>query len=210
MSVLTRAATYIDGRLCHEYTHDGQPVMVCDSARNMLLVIELFSDETLTPESKANLLMVMLFPDPNEVIGRFSDIAGLLIDVVWQACGLNISNEDMSEKKVFDWDEDAARIKASLSMAYGINWDEECDKRSYMDICDLLSVLLESQQSTPFSEAVHYRTAEPPEGNKYNQKERERFFKLRKYFALKSVDEYQPDADATAIFDRIWREVGNE
>lgn len=208
MGKLTNKAHRVNGRLCHEYVHQGQPVMVCDSARNMLLVIELFADEELTEQHKAQLLPTMLFAYPQDALTAFENPSEMLIDVLYQACGLDASGGSESVGKTFDWDEDADRIKASLRMAYGIEWETACDEMSFMEICGLLGGLCETQQSTPFSEAIHYRVSRPPEPNKYNQKERESFLAMRDHFALSS-DAKPSDQEASALFDRLWKGASN-
>lgn len=206
---LTNTARYVKGRLCHEYEFEGRSVLVCDSMRNVLLIIEMFADEQMPEEHKAQLLPLMLFADAESALDASEDPTALIAHILWEACGLDVLSDHESEKQLFDWDEDADRIKSSLQMAYGLDWDTACNDRSFKDICSLLGMLLETQQSTPFGEALHYRTAKPPEGNKYNQKERETFFALRSHFALKGADGGNADREATAIFDRIWKEVEN-
>ena len=158
------------GRLCHSYEWRGSSVPVCDSCRNMLLVIELFADESFEPDEKFDILMPMLFPEPARVLELAgAEIGELLKAVLWQACGLDVSGSgEEHPQKVFDWDEDAARIKASLMSAYGLRWDDVADGCTFADACALLAMLMEDDSATPFQQAVYYRTAKPPKRTKGN------------------------------------------
>ena len=71
---LTRKTKHKNGRLVSTYEWSGRQVGVFDSARNGILVIELFQDEELRPDEKARLLIRMLFPDPAEAIAMAGEI----------------------------------------------------------------------------------------------------------------------------------------
>ena len=91
---LTRKTKVENGRLVSSYKWGGHRVDVCDSARNGILAIELFQDEELAPEQKAPLLIRMLFPKPEDALAIAGERLGdLLIDIVWEAFGLDISSE---------------------------------------------------------------------------------------------------------------------
>lgn len=162
---LTERAERIDGRLVHRYAWRGRCVPVCDSMRDMLLVIELFGDDGLGDRAKSAILPRMLFP-ASELAAIVRDagdgLADLIATVIREACGLDVSG-DAGGERVFDWDEDAERISASVSMAYGQQWDEFADTHSYREGCALLGALLETTTPTPFREAVMYRVGKPPE-----------------------------------------------
>lgn len=199
---LTRKSKRVNGSLVSEYEWRGNRVGVRDSARNALLVIELFKDEQLTPDEKATLLVRMLFPEPAKTVELAGDGLGdLLACIVWDAFGLDISEDQRHaseyEKPVFDWVEDAARIRASLLQCYGIDWETAASSMSYADTCALLGSLLESDSETPFQQAVYYRTAKPPKPTKYNKDTRRAFDARARHFALgQSRDHAQTQNDA--------------
>jgi len=186
---LTRRSRTVNGRIVSDYTWRGNVIGVHDSARNALLVIELFGDEQLVPEQKEPLLVRMLFEDPAGAVAMAGpELGDLLASIVWDAFGLDITadHEHASEYEppVFDWDEDAARIRASLLQCYGINWDEASSSMTYLDLCSLLGSLLESESETPFQQAIYYRTAKPPKPTKYNREMREAFDARVRHYAL--------------------------
>lgn len=192
-----------DGRLVSTYAWRGQQVEVFDFARNAILVIELFKDEELEPYCKAQLLVRMLFPDPEAAIALAGDDLGdLLCTIVWDAFGLDITADHEhaaeSEAAIFDWEEDAGRIRASLLQCYGLDWDEVSRSLSYSDVCALLGTMLEADTETPFQQAVAYRTAKPPKRNKHNGDMCDAFEARRKHFALGASDTAKNANDTTA------------
>lgn len=171
-------------------TWRGREVPVNDDARNMIRVVLLFQDDTLQPHQKWAVLQRMLWPDPDEraAVLAFAgaDAAELLDTVLWDMCGIDVTGRhaDMHEPPVFDWEQDAARIEASVMQAYGVTWDELAAGRTYAEVCDLLGVMLESGEDTPFREAVHYRTAKPPKATKWNREEVRQWHRLKRHYAL--------------------------
>lgn len=190
---LTRNSNHINGRLVSDYAYQGKQVGVCDSARNGILIIELFQDEELSPEEKGELLVRMLFPNPEQTVAEYGDqIWELIIFVIWEAFGLDVSADGRYATEhrpaVFDFEEDAARIRASLLQCFGIDWDEAACALSYADMTSLLGMLLEADTETPFQQAIYYRTAKPPKRNKHNGDYCDAFEERRKHFALSKKD----------------------
>ena len=200
---LTRKTKAENGRLVSSYEWGGHRVDVCDSARNGILVIELFRDGELSPEEKAQLLVRMLFPDPDAALAAAEGRPGeMLAHIVWEAFGLDISEDGRHasehEASVFDFEEDAARIRASLLQCYGIEWDEAAGRLTYAGMCSLLGMLLEADTETPFQQAVYYRMAEPPKRTKHNADFCDAFEARRRHFALGKADAAQSANDTTA------------
>lgn len=201
---LTRKTRHKNGHLVSTYDWNGQQVDVFDSARNGILVIELFQDEELRPDDKAQFLIRMLLPDYAEVIATAgTQIGELLIHIVWEAFGLDISEDGRHasehEPAVFDFEKDAARIRSSLLQCFGIDWDEASRQLSYADMCSLLGMLLEADTETPFQQAIYYRTAKPPKRTKHNADLCDAFEARAKHFSLeKTEDAAQIANDTTA------------
>lgn len=186
-SLTTRSGT-VNGRFCTTYEYEGAGYDVCDSALNAMLVNELFSDTELSEGDKQQLLPAMLFADlpaAIETAGRdgFWDMVDA---VLWDAMGVDLygtRGDAGREEPVFDWDEDAGRIRASLLQAYGISWDEAAGSMSYATFLDLVAGLMESGE-TPLQQAIYYRTAECPRENKNNREYVEAFRARAAHFAL--------------------------
>lgn len=209
---LTEHPVYRDGVMLHAYPYGGGRVLVADSARNMLLLIELFADGDIDPRGKAALVCEMLWPFDDlkqaAMDAANGDMAALLDSVVWDACGLDISGtRDAPKEQVFDWDEDAARIQASVMQAFGMGWAEFADGHTYAEACALLGELMEGGEETPFRSAVYYRTAEPPKRTKGNDAQVRAFYAKKRHYALKGGQTWQERAAAT--FERM-REVARK
>ncbi len=186
-SLTTRSGT-VNGRFCTTYEYEGAGYDVCDSALNAMLVNELFADTELSEEDKQQLLPAMLFvdlPAAIETSGRdgFWDMVDA---VLWDAMGVDLygtRGAAGSEEPVFDWDEDAGRIRASLLQAYDLDWDAVAGSMSYGVFLDLVAGLMESGE-TPLQQAIYYRTAKCPRENKNNREYVEAFRARAAHFAL--------------------------
>ncbi len=186
-SLTTRSRT-VNGRFCTTYEYEGAGYDVCDSALNAMLVNELFADTELSEEDKQRLLPAMLFADlpaAIETAGRdgFWDMADAAL---WDAMGVDLygtRGAAGAEEPVFDWDEDAGRIRASLLQAYGLDWDAVAGSMSYSAFLDLVAGLMESGE-TPLQQAIYYRTAKCPRENKNNGEYVEAFRARAAHFAL--------------------------
>lgn len=160
-----------------------------DSTRRALLVIELFADESIQPEQKALWLPHMMFADPPAARDASGDDPqGMVAALAWEAYGIDIAGDRPHDSgaAAFDWAQDAARIRASLMSAYGLEWDDASRRLSFCDLVGLLASLMETAESTPFAEAVSARLAKPPKPTKWNKEEREALEARKRHFALKS------------------------
>lgn len=204
-SLTRRRSKTEGGRGCGEYEWRGARLRACDDALCALEVSELLS----RPEGgDMPSLLRLLFPDElmAELAGSLppemgaGELGELAISVCWDAFGLDISDDRRHsaewEEPVIDFTEDARRIRASLLMAYGLDWDECRTSLSYAGFCDLVSCLMEGPQETPLAQAIHYRTAKPPKRERWNQAEREAFDALRRHYALGGPADPEARADA--------------
>lgn len=210
---LTSNPRRVKGRLVHDYEINGTKYAIRDSAKNGLLVIELFTDPNFGPGEKAALFSQMLFADPDQIPDDYEEYIEVLVSVMWDAFGIDMRNEHEHEKKVFDWDADAGRVRASLFMAYGLDWDEVSTSRSYAEVCDLLAMLMEADSKTPFQEAVFYRCAKVPNGRDVNPEYRSAFIKRKQHFELHEEPTAQElkssDERASDVFESLWRAAQN-
>ena len=185
------------------YDWNGGRVWLRDSARRALLVIELFADETVEPEQKALWLPHMMFADPpaaRDAAG--DDPQGMVAALAWEAYGIDIAGDRPHDAgaAAFDWAQDAARIRASLMSAYGLDWDAASRSLSFCDLIGLLASLMETAESSPFAEAVSARLAKPPAPTKWTKEEREALEARKRHFALKTAasDPVRAQNDAAA------------
>ena len=185
------------------YEWRGAAVWVRDSAMRALRVIELFADEAVEPEQKALWLPHMMFADPpaaRDAAG--DDPQGMVAALAWEAYGIDISGGRPQDAgaAAFDWAQDAARIRASLMSAYGLDWAGASRSLPFCDLCGLLGSLMETAESSPFAEAVSARLAKPPKPTKWNREQREAIEARKRHFALKTAaaDPVRAQNDAAA------------
>ena len=188
------------------YDWNGGRVWLRDSARRALLVIELFADETVEPEQKALWLPHMMFADPpaaRDAAG--DDPQGMVAALAWEAYGIDIAGDRPHDAgaAAFDWAQDAARIRASLMSAYGLDWDAASRSLSFCDLIGLLASLMETAESSPFAEAVSARLAKPPAPTKWNKEEREALEARKRHFALKTAASDPVRAQNAAAADQF-------
>lgn len=212
---LTDTAYRKNGRLAHYYTYSGGRVLAFDSCRTALLVIELLGDQSLSEGDKLATMVQLVLAEPEEIPP--DSLITALDAVLWDMAGIDLlgSREtDSGGSQSFDWDEDQARIKSSLLMTYGLDWEDASRRYTFAEVCDLLSMLLEAESKTPFAEAVYYRTAKPPKRTPSNAeyvdawKANQRRFKLHTKQAA-SEEREREDAAASAAFDSLWKAAMN-
>lgn len=195
-SSLTRKKTRTKaGRGVGSYTWRGHEVRMVDDALNALEIYNLF--DGANGVDKMPELLGLLFPDElyPELIGKLQDVEAealedLIATLLWDAFGMDATGEHSAswEAPAFDFDEDAGRIRSSLLIAYGMDWDEAATKFSYAEFCDLLGGLVEAGIETPFREAIIYRTGKPPKDTKENKEYREAWLRRKAHFALKASE----------------------
>ena len=129
-----------------------------DSAAAFLRFQRLMADESLTPNERWAVAKMLLFPE-----GASDDDASAAL---WEAFGVDVDGSHADEcggtSAAFDWVADAGRIRTSIRQQFGIDWDEVASTMRMTDVLDMLSALMESG-STPFQQAVYYRTARRPQ-----------------------------------------------
>lgn len=200
---LLRKRTRAEGRGVGRFEWRGIGLRAVDDALAAIEIDALLGEPG--GDEKMPALLRILFPGslmselrgalpPDLPAGELGDLAA---QIAWEAFGIDLTSERVSEWEppVFDFAEDAGRIRASLLIAYGMDWDEACTRISYAELCDLLSCLMESGCETPFREAVYYRTAEPPRDAKGAGEYRRAWLRRRAHFALRSA---APTADQIA------------
>lgn len=189
-----------DGRVWHVYDVLDKKVRVIDDFANAMLIGELFDDKALDDSEKTSILTMMVLPDVQAFAEAFGEqTSDAFAQVMMQAFGIDVKG-GVAEKRVLDWEEDAARIKATMRSAYGLG--EEFMGLPYLDVCELLGM---APQDTPMGQALYYRTADKPKRTKYNKEQISAFEKARDFYKLgkKKTTIERANATATSMFDAI-------
>lgn len=196
-----------NNRYAHPYRWRGETVWVCDSARTALLIDEMASDAELDGGQKWELLARMMYAEPERAERSGGQLFWeMTAQLAWEAFGLDADGSHASEAQepVFDWREDAGRIRATMRAVYGIDWDAACGAMGYREACDLLAGALEAGDN-PFRAAVHYRTAKPPRRTKHNGEAVDAWEAARRHYALKGPA--RPAASDAAAQDRAMADL---
>lgn len=130
--------------------------LVRDDAETALNVLSALSRGT-TPHEVGE----AVFPDPAGAFASCDYVEGayveLVRDALWDVFGVDVDGSHADETggdALWDPVEDASRIRATLRMAYGVDWDEE---RGTMPWSDFLALVGGAPLETPLGQAMHYR-----------------------------------------------------
>ncbi len=184
-SLTAERAVLDDGTTALPYEWEGETVLVRDSARNGVEIALLFADPGIPVEEKAPRIVSLMFADPDDAfcacdyeLGRFGRLVN---SVAWDVFGIDAGGHGGAEP-MWDPEQDAALIRASLRQAYGIDWDEACGVVSWHEFLVLVGAL---PFDTPLGRAMYYRNPKNrPERTKYNEKQVAEFDRLHSLFRL--------------------------
>lgn len=194
VSLTTERITLPDGSTAYPYRWNGETVAIRDNAANVLEIIALYNDQDMPEDEKGVQIVGMLFADPNDAFMScdydHGEFARLIEAVTWDICGLDLGGRT-SDEPIWDVDEDAAAIRTSFRMAYGIEWDAIRDTVPFSEFVALISGL---PYETPLGCAMHYRNRKNrPEPDKYNKKQLAEFDRLHEVFKLHNKREGSHD-----------------
>lgn len=186
VSLTTERIELADGGTAYPYPWHGETVAVLDNAATVLRVVDLLFDEEKPESDKAAEAIPLVFADPDAAYTACdyddAEFGRLVESVVWDIFGVDLAGR-ASDKPLWDVEEDAAAIRTSLRMAYGIEWDTLRSRIPWGEFVALVSGL---PYDTPLGCAMHYRDERNrPKQGKHNRKQVEEFDRLHRLFALK-------------------------
>ncbi len=178
---------------------EGYGVRVHDDAATAFKLIRLAADKDVSASGKAAIAAALLFVDPEGVRKAVHDLSGLLEEALWQVA--RIGDRESGGERVMDWEDDDAYIRASVWQAYGVSFDELCERTSFPELAKLVGMC---PHETPIGQALYYRTAKPPKATKHNQEERRLFAERKRFWALGS----KPGSDGGRAMDQAMTDAG--
>ncbi len=187
LDLTTRREQLPDGSTAYPFEWRGETVLVRDGVDAALRVAALFADDGTDEESKAIEAVSTMFADPEDAVACCGyDVAefGDLVDaVVWGVFGIDGTGGRASGAQLWDPVEDAAMIRVSLRMAYGIDWDEARASLPWGEFVHLVASL---PPSTPLGRAIRYRDERTrPRPTKHNKEQVAEWDRLHRALALK-------------------------
>lgn len=188
VSLTTERIVLEDASTAYPYRWNGETVAVKDNALSVLEVVAAFNDDDMTDEEKSGYIIPRLFAYPSAAFRAcdfdYAELGRLIESVTWDICGVDLGGRT-SDEPLWDVDEDAAAIRTSLRMAYGIEWDK---LRSIVPWGEFVALIAGLPYETPLGCAMHYRDVRNrPKPDKYNKKQVAEFDRLHRMFALKGV-----------------------
>ncbi|MED1012127.1 Gp15 family bacteriophage protein [Bacillus mycoides] len=175
------------------YTWHGVRLELNLSFDNIVLLLELLSDEDIDELARITIALQMLIVD-NSVLSQldierrsmlFMDILKARLDIDLKTLMNNDKKEDGDEKlpelPIVDFTIDAERIFSSFLFDYNIDLIEQQGKMQWNKFLALFRNLSEK---SPMGQALHYRTCEMPKKDKHNADERKRIKKMKELYEL--------------------------
>lgn len=179
------------------YEWAGVPIELNLSFDNVLKMMELFDDESVSSRVKPNIALNMLIVDKT-LLSQLnpSRKEQLLTDVFRDKLNIDLSSpknkneitesndneeEESPEIPVVNFTIDAERIFASFLYDYNINL---FDQQGVLQWGEFLALFNNLSEKTPMRTAIHYRTCEIPKKDKYNGEERKQIKKMKARYEL--------------------------
>ena len=155
--------------------------------RNVLRMIDILQDEYLMPEAREYNALKCVMKRPKNIHLVLLAVKGLLFS----------GKPPRDQRKITDFKQDAAMIRAAFRQAYGI--DLYRDRLHWFEFSELLSNIPEGNR---YSEVIGIRIRPMPKATKYNMEERAWLLKAKAEVGLEMTEEERQsnyDRDVTNI-----------
>ncbi|HDR8098928.1 TPA: Gp15 family bacteriophage protein [Bacillus cereus] len=200
------------------YTWNGVRLELNLAFDNILLLFELFDDESISEYLKTDIALNMLVVDKVTVnqldIERksmlFVDILKDRLDIDLKLLmnkKINETEEKEEEKEekaptipTVDFVVDAERIFSSFLFDYNIDLIEQQGKMQWNKFIALFRNL---SNKSPMGQALHYRTCDIPPKDKNNAEERKRIKKMKAIYELPKAKEIREHQEFIAFQKRM-------
>ncbi|EJQ77814.1 Gp15 family bacteriophage protein [Bacillus toyonensis] len=194
------------------YTWNGVRLELNLAFDNILLLFDLFDDESINEYLKTDIALNMLVVDKvsmNQLDMERKSM--LLLDILKDR--LDIDLKLLTKKKIEEKEEekaptiptvdfvvDAERIFSSFLFDYNIDLIEQQGKMQWNKFMALFRNL---SNKSPMGQALHYRTCEIPPKDKHNADERKRIKKMKETYELPKAKEIREQQEFIAFQKRM-------
>ncbi|ARJ26058.1 hypothetical protein B7492_34060 (plasmid) [Bacillus mycoides] len=179
---------------------------------NVLLLFELFEDESINEYIKTDIALNMLVAD--KLIMNQLDMehkSMLLMDILKDRLDIDLKSlikkqvEEKEEEKAptiptVDFVVDAERIFSSFLFDYNIDLIEQQGKMQWNKF---IALLRNFSNKSPMGQALYYRTCEIPPKDKHNADERKQIKKMKERYELPKAKEIREKQDYEAFQKRM-------
>ncbi|SIR95366.1 Bacteriophage Gp15 protein [Bacillus cereus] len=197
------------------YTWNGVRLEMNLAFDNILLLFELFDDESINEYLKTDIALNMLVVD--KVTVNQLDIeqkSMLFVDILKDRLDIDLNllmNNKLKEKEekkeekaptipTVDFVVDAERIFSSFLFDYNIDLIEQQGKMQWNKFIALFRNL---SSKSPMGQALHYRTCDIPPKDKNNAEERKRIKKMKEIYELPRAKEIREHLEFIAFQQRM-------
>ncbi len=184
---------------------------------NVLKIMELFDDDSISNRVKPNIALMMLIVDHSLLAQlNMQGKEKLVIDVFKDKLNIDLTadkkagemteslgnplDEEAPDVPVVNFTLDADMIFASFLFDYNINLFEQQGKLQWGEFLALFNNLSEK---APMKIAIHYRTCEIPKKDKHNSEERKRIKKMKERYELPEAKEIREEMEYKAYLRRL-------
>lgn len=194
------------------YTWNGVRLELNLAFDNILLLFDLFDDESINEYLKTDIALNMLVVDKvsmNQLDMERKSM--LLLDILKDR--LDIDLKLLTKKKIEEKEEekapaiptvdfvvDAERIFSSFLFDYNIDLIEQQGKMQWNKFMALFRNL---SSKSPMGQALHYRTCDIPPKDKNNNEERKRIKKMKEIYELPKAKEIREHQEFIAFQKRM-------
>lgn len=183
----SRRVTLPGGGTATPYPWGDGEVLVRDDALTALRLISALGDESADGQERGERVVLSLFADWADAYTACdydpAEFARLVESAIWDVCGIDLRGDKPHEEPLWDPDEDAAIIRTSFRMAYGLDWDRV---RGEISFSEFVALVGGCGTNTPLGRAIHYRNPRTrPRATKHNRREIEEWERLHRAFALR-------------------------
>lgn len=190
------------------YTWNGVRLELNLAFDNVLMLFELFDDESINEYVKTDIALNMLVVDKlvmNQLDEENKSL--LLLDILKDRLDIDLKSlmnkqiEEKEEEKVptiptVDFVVDAERIFSSFLFDYNIDLIEQQGKMQWNKFIALFRNL---SSKSPMGQAIQYRTCEIPPKDKHNADERKRIKKMKEMYELPKAKEIREQQELIAF-----------
>lgn len=182
----SRRVALPDGGTATPYEWGDAVVLVHDDALTVLRLIAALRDEDTPEDERGETVVRSLFADWADAYTACDydpeEFSRLIVSAVWDVCGIDLKGGRTHEEPLWDPEEDAAIIRTSFRMAYGLDWDRAREEISFSEFVELVGGC---GTDTPLGRAIYYRDPRTrPRATKHNRKEIEEWERLHRALAL--------------------------
>lgn len=194
------------------YTWNGVRLELNLAFDNILLLFDLFEDESINEYLKTDIALNMLVVDKVSVNQLDMERKSmLLLDILKDRLDIDLKLlmkkkiEEKEEEKAptiptVDFVVDAERIFSSFLFDYNIDLIEQQGKMQWNKFMALFRNL---SSKSPMGQALHYRTCDIPPKDKTNADERKRIKKMKEMYELPKAKEIREQQEFIAFQKRM-------